>query len=67
MDEEAKAIEVAAAGLTEANRNQTAKKAARILLESGAGFALPTASQKRQLRVEFSPERALSSMARLSM
>lgn len=37
----------------EASRNQTAKKAARILLQSGAGFLVPTAKQKRFLLVEF--------------
>ena len=37
----------------EASRNQTAKKAEQILLQSGKGFFLPTAKQKRLLLVEF--------------
>jgi hypothetical protein len=49
--DETKAI--AQAALTEASRNQTAKKAVHILLESGSGYRLPTASQKRLLLVEF--------------
>jgi hypothetical protein len=41
------------AALSEASRNQTAKKAAKILLQSGALFVVPTAKQKRLLLVEF--------------
>jgi hypothetical protein len=37
----------------EASRNQTAKNAAQILLQTGAGFHVPTAKQKRLLLVEF--------------
>lgn len=37
----------------EASRNQTAKKAERILLNSEAGYIVPTAKQKRILVVEF--------------
>jgi hypothetical protein len=51
VDEEIEAITGAA--LAEASRNQTAKKAAQILLKSGCGFVLPTARQKRLLLVEF--------------
>ena len=39
--------------LAEASRNQTAKKAAQILLQTGAGYLVPTAKQKRLLLVEF--------------
>lgn len=41
------------AALAEASRNQTAKKAAKILAQSGALFVVPTAKQKRLLLVEF--------------
>jgi hypothetical protein len=41
------------AALAEASRNQTAKKAANILLKSDALFLVPTAKQKRLLLVEF--------------
>jgi hypothetical protein len=41
------------AALAEASRNQTAKRAAQILLQSGTGFVIPTAKQKRLLLVEF--------------
>jgi len=51
MDEEAKAI--TEAGLAEASRNQTAKRAVQILLASKRGFVLPNAKQKRLLLVEF--------------
>jgi hypothetical protein len=51
VDEEIEAITGAA--LAEASRNQTAKKAAQILLKSGSGFVVPTARQKRLLLVEF--------------
>lgn len=44
---------VVKAALAEASRNQTAKKAAKILLQSGSGFVVPTAKQKRLLLVEF--------------
>jgi len=37
----------------EASRNQTAKKAAQILLQGGTGFLVPTAKQKRLLLIEF--------------
>jgi hypothetical protein len=37
----------------EASRNQTAKNAAQILLQSRSGFLVPTAKQKRLLLVEF--------------
>jgi hypothetical protein len=50
MDEETKSLTEAA--LEEASRNQTAKKAARILLQSNSGFVLPNASQKLLLLVE---------------
>jgi hypothetical protein len=39
--------------LAEASRNQTAKRAALILLRSNSGFVIPTARQKRLLLVEF--------------
>src|SRR5260370_40988994 len=39
--------------LAEASRNQTAKRAAQILLRSNSGFVVPTAKQKRLLLVEF--------------
>lgn len=51
MDEGTKVI--ADALLAEASRNQTAKKAAQILLRSGSGFVAPTSAQKRLLLVEF--------------
>lgn len=51
MDEETEAI--AEAALAEASRNQTAKRAAQILLRSNSGFVVPTAKQKRLLLVEF--------------
>lgn len=51
MDEETQVI--AEAGLAEASRNQTAKRAAQILLRSNAGFIVPSAKQKRLLLVEF--------------
>jgi hypothetical protein len=50
MDEESKAI--AEAGISEASRNQTARKALQILVRSNAGFVVPTAAQKRVLLVE---------------
>ena len=51
MDEENEALKEAA--LAEVSRNQTAKKAAQILLRSNSGFVIPTAKQKRLLLVEF--------------
>lgn len=51
MDEEAEAIERAL--LAEPSRNQTAKKAAQILLRSRSGYVVPSARQKRLLLVEF--------------
>lgn len=51
MDEEREAIKEAA--LAETSRNQTAKKAAQILLRSNPAFQVPTAKQKRLLLVEF--------------
>jgi hypothetical protein len=51
VDEERETI--AEAGLAEASRNQTAKRAAQILLHSNSGFVVPTAKQKRLLLVEF--------------
>jgi hypothetical protein len=51
VDEETKTI--AEAGFAEASRNQTAKKAAQILLRSNSGFVVPTAKQKRLLLIEF--------------
>lgn len=53
MDEAAQAAALAGAALSEASRNQTAKKAAQVLLRSNAGFVVPTAKQKRLLLVEF--------------
>jgi hypothetical protein len=44
---------VASTVLAEASRNQTAKRAALILLRSNSGFVVPTARQKRLLLVEF--------------
>lgn len=52
MDESTEKI--ADALLGEPSRNQTAKKAVKILLRSGSGFVLPTSRQKRLLLVEFS-------------
>jgi hypothetical protein len=43
----------AGVALAEASRNQTAKRAAQILLQSGTGFVVPTAKQKRLLLVEY--------------
>ncbi len=51
MDEEREAVTKAA--LAETSRNQTAKKAAQILLRSNSGFIVPTAKQKRLLLVEY--------------
>jgi len=51
VDEETEAI--AQAALAEASRNQTAKRAAQILLRSNSAFVVPTARQKRLLLVEF--------------
>src|SRR5260370_8215581 len=51
VDEEIEAL--AEAALAEASRNQTAKRAAQILLRSNSGFVVPTAKQKRLLLVEF--------------
>jgi hypothetical protein len=51
VDEEREAI--AEAAHAEASRNQTAKKAAQILLRSNSGYVVPTAKQKRLLLVEF--------------
>ena len=51
MDEETQTI--AKAALSEASRNQTAKRAVQILLRSNSGFVVPTAKQKRLLLVEF--------------
>jgi hypothetical protein len=51
VDEEKQAI--AEVALAEASRNQTAKRAAQILLTSSSGFVVPTATQKRLLLVEF--------------
>ncbi len=51
MDEEKETVVKAA--LAEASRNQTAKRAAQILLRSDSGFVVPTAKQKRLLLVEF--------------
>jgi hypothetical protein len=45
--------EIVEAVLAEASRNQTAKKAARILIGKSKGFTIPTAPQKRILLVEF--------------
>lgn len=45
--------EVIEVALAEASRNQTAKRAAQILLKCGAGFVVPTARQKLLLLVEF--------------
>lgn len=39
--------------LTEASRNQTAKKATAILVEKNIGFAIPTAKQKKNLLIAF--------------
>jgi len=39
--------------LTEASRNQTAKRAAALLAERDSRFRVPTAAQKRLLLVEF--------------
>ena len=39
--------------LGETSRNQTAKRAAEVLVRSDAGFVVPTAKQKRILLVEF--------------
>lgn len=39
--------------LTEASRNQTAKKATTILIEKNIGFSVPTAKQKRNLLMAF--------------
>lgn len=39
--------------LTEASRQQTAKKAAKILVAKGVGFVIPTAKQKRIVLVAF--------------
>ena len=50
MDEETKSLREAA--LEEASRNKTAKKAARMLLDSNSGFIVPTAGQKLNLLVE---------------
>lgn len=50
MDEETKSLREAA--LEEASRNQTAKKAARVLMESDSGFVVPSASQKLLLLIE---------------
>ncbi len=50
MDEETKSLKGAA--LEEASRNQTAKKAARILMESSSGFVVPSAGQKLLLLIE---------------
>jgi len=44
---------ITGAGFAEASRNQTAKRAAQILLKSGSGFVVPTAKQKRLLLIEF--------------
>lgn len=51
MEEETEVI--AKAALSEASRNQTAKKAAQILLRSNSGYVVPTTKQKRLLLVEF--------------
>lgn len=53
MDEESETIAAEQATLAEASRNQTAKRAAHILLRSNSGFVVPTAKQKRLLLVEF--------------
>lgn len=37
----------------EESRNQTARKAEKILIQSGGGFLVPTSKQKRLLLVEF--------------
>lgn len=50
MDEETKSLREAA--LEEASRNKTAKKAARMLLDSNSGFIVPNAGQKLNLLVE---------------
>ncbi len=44
---------IAGEDIAEASRNQTAKKAAQILLQSNTGFIVPTAKQKHILLVEF--------------
>jgi hypothetical protein len=51
MDEETPAVTEGA--FAEVSRNQTAKAAARILLQSASGFIVPTAKQKGHLLVEF--------------
>lgn len=51
MGEETDAVEQAL--LAEPSRNQTAKKAAQILLRSDCGYRVPSAEQKRLLLVEF--------------
>jgi hypothetical protein len=51
VDEQANKI--AETVLSEASRNQTAKVAARILVNKKLGFVVPTAAQKRILLVEF--------------
>ncbi len=53
MDEAAQARTLVGAAISEASRNQTAKKAAQVLLRSKEGFVVPTAKQKRLLLVEF--------------
>jgi ethanolamine utilization protein EutA (predicted chaperonin) len=51
MEEEVEAFAKVALG--EASRNQTARKAAQVLLRSGSGFVVPTAQQKLLLLIEF--------------
>ena len=51
MDKEAEAV--AGAAIAETSRNQTAKRAARILVDRNRGFVIPTAKQRRLLLVEF--------------
>ncbi len=50
MDDETKSLKEAALG--EASRNKTAKRAARILLDTNAGFVVPNSRQKLLLLVE---------------
>jgi len=51
VDKEAEAV--AGAAIAETSRNQTAKRAARILVDRNRGFVIPTAKQRRLLLVEF--------------
>lgn len=44
---------IASEDSTETSRNQTARKAAQILLQSNTGFVIPTSAQKHLLLIEF--------------